>query len=217
MPPQLVELIVPDGVAEGEEFLIDFEGQNLFVACPSGCGPGDPISIEVDAPTEGLPQAVEVVVPDGVFPGMEFIIDLVDGNQVNIVCPEGCEPGSAIVVDVPPPPPLPDAAAVEPPAAEATAQALGDGQLAQPGDRVIITGLASKPYLNGEKAKLISWEPFKGRWKVSVADGELLALKPQNLRAAGTQPTSECAAPGVMQPPIRGLHRQSASRANQMA
>jgi hypothetical protein len=222
----LVELTVPDGIREGEEFLVEFASQSLYVACPAGCGPGDLIAVEIDVPTDdegGAAQqleAVEVVVPDGVYPGMEFTIDLADGRQINIVCPPECEPGVPIVVDVPaalPPPAedpqqpgaLPAEDAPAPPALT-----LGDGQPAQPGDRAVIDSLLSKPYLNGERARLVSWDALKGRWKVSVADGEMLSLRPQNLRSVAAPPGAESKAP----PHPRGghLHLQSASNANQM-
>ena len=42
-----VEVVVPDGVFAGEEFLVEFDGQQFNIAVPEGCGPGDPIQVEV--------------------------------------------------------------------------------------------------------------------------------------------------------------------------
>ena len=36
----MVTVNVPDGVFEGQEFLLEYEGQQLTVCCPDGCGPG---------------------------------------------------------------------------------------------------------------------------------------------------------------------------------
>ena len=93
---------MPEGVAEGDEFVIEFEGLNLSVQCPSGCGPGDAINIEVDVPdsTSGSPQQVEIIIPDGCFPGMDFTVDY-GGRSFDITVPDGCEPGQALLVDVP--------------------------------------------------------------------------------------------------------------------
>ena len=98
MAPQVVEVEVPDGVSSGEDFLIEFQGMQLSVACPSGCGSGDAISIEVDVPA-AAPQ-VEVVVPDGCYPGMEFTVEY-EGRSFNVAVPEGCEPGMPLSVEVP--------------------------------------------------------------------------------------------------------------------
>ena len=109
MAPQNVEVCVPDGIAEGEEFLLEFQGLQLSVACPPGCGPGDAINIEIDVPedsTASAPQQVEVVVPDGCYPGMEFTVEF-DGRQFNIGVPDGCEPGTPIMVEVPASEPAP--------------------------------------------------------------------------------------------------------------
>ena len=106
-----VQVIVPDGVYEGQEFFVDYEGESLCVVCPDGCGPGSDISIDVPPPpppprplTEAL--SVQVIVPDGVYEGQEFFVDY-EGESLCVVCPDGCGPGSDISIDVPPPPPPP--------------------------------------------------------------------------------------------------------------
>ena len=102
MAPQLLEVCVPDGIAAGEEFIIEFAGLSLSVNCPAGCGAGDTIQIEVDAPesAETQQQQVEVVIPEGCFPGSEFAVTFGE-NEFCIAVPDGCEPGMAILVDVP--------------------------------------------------------------------------------------------------------------------
>ncbi len=55
-----VEVVVPDDVFAGEEFLVEFDGQQFNIAVPEGCGPGDPIQVEVPAaspPPEAAPPA----------------------------------------------------------------------------------------------------------------------------------------------------------------
>lgn len=66
----MVTVSVPDGVYEGQEFVLEYEGQQLSVVCPDGCGPGSEINLEIPTPaaegaSAGGSQQVEVVVPDG--------------------------------------------------------------------------------------------------------------------------------------------------------
>ena len=48
-----VMVTVPDGVYENQEFVIEYEGQQLTVCCPAGCGPGVDLHLEVPASTAG--------------------------------------------------------------------------------------------------------------------------------------------------------------------
>ena len=48
-----VMVTVPDGVYENQEFVIEYEGQQLTVCCPEGCGPGVDINLEVPVATGG--------------------------------------------------------------------------------------------------------------------------------------------------------------------
>ena len=83
MATTLVTVNVPDGIYEGQEFLLEYEGQQLTVTCPDGCGPGSEINLEIPVGPGGAgpsadgaaPQQVEIVVPDGCYPGMEFTVD----------------------------------------------------------------------------------------------------------------------------------------------
>ena len=47
----MVTVAVPDGVYAGQEFLMEYEGQQLSVTCPDGCGPGSSIDLEVPTAT----------------------------------------------------------------------------------------------------------------------------------------------------------------------
>ena len=49
MATTTVTVTVPDGVYAGDGFVIEFDGQQLSVTCPDGCGPGDAINLEVPA------------------------------------------------------------------------------------------------------------------------------------------------------------------------
>ena len=105
MATTTVTVNVPEGVYAGDEFMLEFEGQQLSVTCPDGCQPGDAINLEIPAgdggaPDGGAPQVVEITVPDGCFPGMEFTVDF-NGQQFNIAVPDGVGPGEAIQVEVP--------------------------------------------------------------------------------------------------------------------
>ena len=85
------------------------------------------MNIEVDLPVDNAggpsdgpppPQQVEIIVPDGCWPGMEFTVEF-EGRSFNIVVPDGCEPGMALNVEVPageeePPPPPPPPPATTP-------------------------------------------------------------------------------------------------------
>jgi hypothetical protein len=105
MATTMVTVTVPDGVYAGNEFMLEFDGQQLTVTCPDGCGPGDAINLEVPAGDggggDGAPQMVEITVPEGCFAGMEFTVEF-EGRQFNITTPDGCGPGDAIQIEVPP-------------------------------------------------------------------------------------------------------------------
>ena len=95
-----VTVTVPDGVYEGDEFNLEYEGTTLSVICPPGCQAGDAINLQIDLPPPEENGAVTVVVPDGCFPGSEFTVEF-DGQAFNVAVPDGCEPGMEITVEVP--------------------------------------------------------------------------------------------------------------------
>jgi len=98
---------VPDGIFAGDEFVIEFDGQQLSVVCPDGCQGGDAINLTVPASggdtggDEGAPPSVTVSVPEGCYPGDEFTVEF-DGRSFNVGVPDGCGPGTELTVEVPP-------------------------------------------------------------------------------------------------------------------
>ena len=74
----------------------------------------------------------------------------------------------------------------------AGASVAADGSAAV-GSSVVIVGLKAKPQLNGQAASVLGWDETKGRYKVSlsgggvVASGGVLALKPANLETPRMQ------------------------------
>ena len=83
-------------------FTLEYEGTQLTVVCPDGCGPGSEINLHIDVPPGGgaAPKSVNVVVPDGCYAGDEFTVEF-DGTSFNIVVPDGVGPGQEITVEVP--------------------------------------------------------------------------------------------------------------------
>lgn len=183
-----IEVCVPENVLAGDSFLVEFEGQQISAVCPKGCLPGSILSIDwAPYAQEALPELIEVTVPDGYRPGMEFPV-LFEGHEFNVMVPEGCEAGAAVIVERP----APDAAHPTHSSQSDTeplpAPPLSDGHFAEPGQSAVLQGLVSKPWLNGERARLVAWDAIKGRWKVSVGGGSeetpaILAVKPENLRS----------------------------------
>ena len=45
-----LEIVVPEGISEGMEFTVEYEGTQLAVICPAGCQPGDLINLTFDVP-----------------------------------------------------------------------------------------------------------------------------------------------------------------------
>ncbi|KAL1512413.1 hypothetical protein AB1Y20_005669 [Prymnesium parvum] len=95
-----VEVIVPEGCAAGESFLVETDDGGTFsVLVPPDGYPGMPLLLELpDA------QPLEVIVPSGVFPGDSFLVEHA-GETFSVEVPDGCEPGSPMRVDVPRAPP----------------------------------------------------------------------------------------------------------------
>ena len=90
------EVIVPDGCAPGDEFLVETEsGQQFHVTVPPDTFSGMAILVDLPAPNELL----DVVVPDGCGPGDQFLVE--HGElQFSVVVPEGLGPGSLMQVEV---------------------------------------------------------------------------------------------------------------------
>ena len=102
----MVAVTVPDGVYAGQEFYLIFNGMQIPVICPQGCGPGMNINLELDVsgfggvgPNGSPQQQVQVTVPDGCFAGMFFTVDFGSG-PFNVEVPEGYGPGMTFPVNM---------------------------------------------------------------------------------------------------------------------
>ena len=121
MPTEFV-VVVPQGVGPGDEIEVNTEcGHSAFVRIPRHSSSGDLITVEIEAaqqqhyqrhpqqhPTSPGKQQqhmssseVEVVVPEGIRPGEAFTVETHDGLCFDVVCPDNCFPGDAIVVALP--------------------------------------------------------------------------------------------------------------------
>lgn len=67
---------------------------------------------------------------------------------------------------------------------------------------VVLHGLHARPQLNQKSGKLMGWDGTTGRFKVVVASGERVKVKPANIRARGSeaQPSWECLEGNLMLP-----------------
>ena len=105
----LMTVLVPDGLFAGDVMMVESGGGNYEILVPPGCKGGMPIEIDLPGGEDEPPPAdeagggtvpVEITVPDGVEMGQSFSVDF-GGTIYDIVCPDGCFPGSAIVVELP--------------------------------------------------------------------------------------------------------------------
>ena len=49
-----IEVVVPDGVSQGQTFMVNYNGQMLSVVCPPGVYPGQTLVVELNAPGRSL-------------------------------------------------------------------------------------------------------------------------------------------------------------------
>eukprot|EP00429_Kryptoperidinium_foliaceum_P040002 CAMPEP_0176170230 /NCGR_PEP_ID=MMETSP0120_2-20121206/87153_1 /TAXON_ID=160619 /ORGANISM="Kryptoperidinium foliaceum, Strain CCMP 1326" /LENGTH=733 /DNA_ID=CAMNT_0017508039 /DNA_START=168 /DNA_END=2371 /DNA_ORIENTATION=- len=126
---------VPENVRPGEEFQVYAGNRIVRVRCPPNTNPGQ--SLQITVPTDpdpnvqnqlppdspGVrslpgtdPQAYMVAIPDGVQPGSKFTVQI-QGQQLQVTCPENARPGMSVRI-VPPPPPA-GTDTTRPPAADA--------------------------------------------------------------------------------------------------
>lgn len=135
----LLTVEIPAGLRAGDEMSVEGPDGNVYtVAVPAGLRGG--MAMEVDLPDGPGPsgsasgtQPVELVVPDGIYSGQPFTVEFM-GTNYEIVCPDGCGAGDAIVVELPseqPPPPDPPESA-----AEASIPEQGDHFKFKPGQRI---------------------------------------------------------------------------------
>lgn len=121
-----------------------------------------------------------------------------DAATVEHAVPQG--PPVAVRPVEQPPPPEPPAA----PAAPATdAGGGGSGQNLSPGSFVTLTGLLKATELNGQPGRLERWDQSSNRWDVRLRDGDVKAIKPENLLPRAPEPgeASEPVAPWAPRSP----------------
>ena len=106
-----------DSISRCKQFVCTLEdGNAVDITVPEGCGGGEIICVSVPqshAPPPADLVPVDVIVPDGVYGGSTFSVEYA-GGVFDIVCPDGCGPGSAIVVDLPSAPMPPEQPAPAP-------------------------------------------------------------------------------------------------------
>ena len=59
------------------------------------------------------------------------------------------------------------------------------------GATVVVVGLVSRPDLNGQSGVVVSYVAEKGRYAVAVGGGEMMRLKPDNMRVETSMQTAE--------------------------
>ena len=103
-----VEIVVPDGCSAGMDFTVEWGGTSYNITVPYSVTAGQLLTIELPAlqeetvathPTGGM-QPVEIVVPDGCTPGMEFTVEW-GGVSYTIAVPEGVWPGQPLTIELP--------------------------------------------------------------------------------------------------------------------
>ena len=108
--PAQVQVQVPPGLAPGQVFQVNANGQLISVTVPAGCPPGTVLSVAVPPPPAvslqpqpavmppAAPQSVvEVPIPAGLTMGSVFQVQ-VNGMTIPVTVPEGCPPGTRLNV-----------------------------------------------------------------------------------------------------------------------
>ena len=106
-------LLMDGGViyAAGGGGLAVIDAQQLLgrTCSRAALGPDPGAGIEgVPWPPPPPPGTMQVTIPPGIRPGMQFPVSMPDGRERNVTCPEGVQPGQTIearVFRLPPPPP----------------------------------------------------------------------------------------------------------------
>ena len=107
--PAQVQVQIPPGLAPGQVFQVNANGQLISVTVPAGCPPGTVLSVAVPPPPAvslqpqpvmppAAPQSVvEVPIPAGLTMGSVFQVQ-VNGMTIPVTVPEGCPPGTRLNV-----------------------------------------------------------------------------------------------------------------------
>ena len=106
-------LLMDGGViyAAGGGGLAVIDAQQLLgrTCSRAALGPDPGAGIEgIPWPPPPPPGTMQVTIPPGIRPGMQFPVSMPDGRERNVTCPEGVQPGQTIearVFRLPPPPP----------------------------------------------------------------------------------------------------------------
>ena len=108
--PAQVQVQIPPGLAPGQVFQVNANGQLISVTVPAGCPPGTVLAIAVPPPPAvslqpqpavmppAAPQSVvEVPIPPGLTMGSVFQVQ-VNGMTIPVTVPQGCPPGTRLNV-----------------------------------------------------------------------------------------------------------------------
>ena len=107
--PAQVQVQIPPGLAPGQVFQVNANGQLISVTVPAGCPPGTVLSVAVPPPPAvslqpqpvmppAAPQSVvEVPIPPGLTMGSVFQVQ-VNGMTIPVTVPQGCPPGTRLNV-----------------------------------------------------------------------------------------------------------------------
>ena len=109
--PAQVQVQIPPGLAPGQVFQVNANGQLISVTVPAGCPPGTVLAVAVPPPPAvslqpqpaavmppAAPQSVvEAPVPAGLTPGSVFQVQ-VNGMTIPVTVPQGCPPGTRLNV-----------------------------------------------------------------------------------------------------------------------
>ena len=110
----LMAIECPEGVEPGQALIVGGpDGQDVEVIVPEGVGPGDTFEVDVGGGGEEEEEAAEgqedwtprsgvmdITVPDGVEPGQALLVTAPDGEDVEVIVPEGLGPGDTFQVAV---------------------------------------------------------------------------------------------------------------------
>ena len=108
--PAQVQVQIPPGLAPGQVFQVNANGQLISVTVPAGCPPGTVLAVAVPPPPAvslqpqpavmppAAPQSVvEVPIPPGLTIGSVFQVQ-VNGMTIPVTVPQGCPPGTRLNV-----------------------------------------------------------------------------------------------------------------------